>query len=126
MGKSARLAERARREKSRPTARPIPVVVEAGYPALGWREELAALDVRRAKIERRQVELVAQALAAGASFSEIARALGKSRQAVHSQYRRLRPTVAQQGRGRELAPARPDRFRNNAGITEASAETRCQ
>lgn len=93
MGRAARLAERARRERTRPTARPVVVAVEAGYPALGWRDELAALESKRLKILTRQNELVGQALAAGVTFSEIARALGKSRQAVHAQYRRLRPIV---------------------------------
>lgn len=96
MGKAARLAERTRRENSptaKASARPVVVPVEPGYPELGWRGELAALDAKRLKIQARQNVIVAQALAAGVTYSEVARALGKSRQAVHAQFRRLRPTI---------------------------------
>ena len=69
-----------------------PLVVPPGYPD-DWRARLRAeVDrARRSKLAER--DLVAQALAAGATWSGIARELGVSRQTAHRKYRSLRVTV---------------------------------
>lgn len=64
------------------------VPVDPGYPE-GWRDELAVLVERQRKARDREKVLVAQALAAGATWSEIGKALGVSRQTAHRKYRGL-------------------------------------
>jgi hypothetical protein len=76
----------------RPPQPPRVVQVEAGYPEFGWRDELAKLVRDREALRRREDLIASQALAAGCTYSELARALGRSRQAVHARYRHLRPS----------------------------------
>ena len=73
--------------------RPKVVTVAQGYPEFGWRAELRQLEADRRELLARERQIAAQALAAGCTFSELARALGISRQAAHARFRHLRPRV---------------------------------
>jgi hypothetical protein len=104
MGKASRVKDRDRRrlsmERERARAnqpRTMPVTVPDGYPDIGWREEVARLEREVTAHRRRQLELVAQALLAGCTFSEVGRVLGCSRQAAYQRFRHLRPRVAASG-----------------------------
>lgn len=68
------------------------VLVEPGYPD-AWRLDLHNVRIRRQKLQARERELVAQALAAGATWSAIGHVLGMSRQSAHSRFRNLVPLV---------------------------------
>lgn len=68
-----------------------------GYPEFGWREELRRLERDRIALAKRENEIAAQALAAGCTFSELARAMGVTRQAAHRRFRHLRPQVVDRG-----------------------------
>lgn len=85
----------SRPEQRKGPPRPPPKVehVQPGYPEFGWRQELRELVRQRDELRRREDAIAAQALAAGCTFSELARALGRSRQSVHKRYRHLRPMV---------------------------------
>jgi DNA-directed RNA polymerase specialized sigma24 family protein len=69
------------------------VEVPAGYPGLGWREEVARIDAQVRKLRERQRRVVGQALAAGVTLSEIGRAFGMSRQSAHHRFGDLRVRV---------------------------------
>lgn len=69
--------------------------MEPGYPEFGWRDELARVVKDREALRKREDLIAAQALAAGCTYSELARALGRSRQSVHARYRHLRPAVTE-------------------------------
>src|SRR3954451_21203304 len=71
------------------------VTPEAKQPAL---DTLRLFPTARAEIDQAERRLVIRALAAGATFAEIAAALGVSRQSVHKRY---------QGQ-LHVAEARPD------------------
>jgi transcriptional regulator of acetoin/glycerol metabolism len=75
----------AEAKKNRP---PRPVVVAAGYPE-SWRSRLDDSRRRELRERDRQELLVAQAVAAGATFTEVAKALGISRQAAHKRFARV-------------------------------------
>lgn len=100
MGKQSRVKDRDRRRMAleRGAARAAQphqreVEVPTGYPDIGWREEVARLDREMAGARRRQTELVAQALLAGCTYSEVGRVLGCSRQAAYKRFRHLRPVI---------------------------------
>jgi transposase-like protein len=81
----------------------IRTAVEAGEP----QESLAALNELREDLESFERAQVARALRSGASFGDVARMLGISRQAAHRRYRHL---TATDSAGPEPGPARPGRI----------------
>lgn len=91
----ARAASAARH----PAPRAGMVMVEPGYPD-EWRVRLHNVKVRRHRLLDEERRLVGQALAAGATWSEVARALGVSRQSAHQRFRDLQPSVQT---GQEIA-----------------------
>jgi DNA invertase Pin-like site-specific DNA recombinase len=104
MGKQSRLKDRDRRRLAleRQTARSDQphqraVTVPAGYPDIGWREEVGRLEREVIGHRRRQLDLVAQALLAGCTYSEVARVLGCSRQAAYKRFRHLKLSAETQG-----------------------------
>jgi hypothetical protein len=77
----------------RPPSTTKVVPVQAGYPEFGWRDELRQVEADRRRLKAREEKIAGQALAAGCTLSELARALGISRQSAHARYARLRPVV---------------------------------
>ncbi len=70
------------------------LIVEPGYPD-EWRIRLHNETVRMKRASVQQRELVAQALAAGATWTEIAKVLQVSRQSAHRRFRMLSVQVAE-------------------------------
>lgn len=58
---------------------------EAGYPD-DWRRDLANLERRRLDLGKRELEIVDQALRAGATWSAIGSVLGVTRQSAHQRF----------------------------------------
>jgi hypothetical protein len=76
------------------------VTVDPGYPEQ-WRKRLNEIAAKQRRLHAEERVLVAQAIAAGATWSAIARELGVTRQSAH---RRFRNVVGQVGQGVEKAP----------------------
>lgn len=74
----------------------LSVVVDPGYPGLGWREDVAAIERQRVELVKREREIIGQALAAGVTLSEVGRALGISRQSAWKRFGFLRAEVRAQ------------------------------
>lgn len=72
------------------------VVVAAGYPD-EWRSRLRTVTRRITRDRESQRQLVAQALAAGATWSAIAEVLEVTRQTAHQRFRHLTPNVDSRG-----------------------------
>lgn len=77
------------------------VAVKPGYPGLGWREDVKRIDGEVRRLRARQNEVIAQALAAGVTLTEIGRAFGCSRQTAWKRWGHLRQrTVVEPEGGR--------------------------
>ena len=69
------------------TRQPAPLVVDPGYGDR-WREELARVASEIRELRELERRLVGQAITAGATWTEVAKVLGVSRQTAHQRFRR--------------------------------------
>lgn len=88
---AARAAADAKNQRSGPPPEVTPEAVPigsrdaAGYPEM-WRSNLRDLERRRREINDREVDIIRQAILAGATWTEVANVLGTRRQSAHQRF----------------------------------------
>ncbi len=85
-------ADQATPVAGRPAAGARAILVQPGYPD-EWRLRLHNVVARKLELARQEQVLVLQALAAGATWSEVGRVLGVTRQSAYKRFRGLKPLV---------------------------------